>query len=149
MRKQTKDMYDRNINILDKYEDFDFNKWQPENITFERKNQTNSIVKVTGLELKVMPHHVFSFVKDDVKQIGAIWFVAKLKGFRNDEVGMFTDALFSYLKRYHAKDYKPSSEYCLAVDVSNGIAITQRQLEAGEINRMLESTVAELKRIIQ
>lgn len=147
--KRTKTMYKRNIDILYNYEDFDLKKWKPsKKINFLKKHKDDSILNIKGLQIQATPNHVFTFQKNDVEEIGAIWFIAKLNGFRKDELGMFADILHRYLKTHFSKEYNLNSKYCIAVDVFNNFEINYSQLEKGEIPLILNSTLDEIKKLM-
>ncbi len=142
-------MYKRNIGILYNYEDFDLKKWKPsKKIKFLKKHKNDSILTIKALQVQVIPHHVFTFQKNDVEEIGAIWFVAKLNGFKKEELGMFTDILYRYLKNHFSKDYILNSKYCIAVDVFNNFEVSYLQLEKGEVQLTLNSTLDEIKKLM-
>ena len=103
---------------------------------------------IKGLEVQAVPHHVFAFQKDDVEEIGAILFIAKLNGFKKDELGMFSDVLYRYLKTHYSKEYQLNPNYCIAVDVCNNLEVNYSQLEKGEIPMILNSTLDEIKKLM-
>ena len=147
--KRTKTMYKRNIDILYNYEDLDLKKWKPsKKIKFLKKHKDDSILNIQGLQVQATPHHVFTFQKNDVEEIGAIWFIAKLDGFRKDELGMFADILYRYLKTHFSKGYNINPKYCIAVDLFNNFEANYSQLENGEIPPILNSTLDEIKKLM-
>jgi hypothetical protein len=147
--KKTKTMYKRNIDILYNYEDFDLKKWKPsKKIKLLKKHKDDSILTIKGLQVQVIPHHVFTFQKNDVEEIGAIWFIAKLDGYRKDELGMFADILYRYLRTHFSKDYILNSKYCIAVDVFNNFEVSYSQLEKREMPLTLNSTLDEIKKLL-
>jgi len=147
--QRTKTMYGRNIDILIKYEVFDFKIWKPnEQITYIKKHKSDFILTIKGLPIEAVPHHVFSFQDEDIKEIGAIWFIAKLEGYSKIELGMFTDILFRYLKNVFSKDYSLNPRYCIAVDVVNNFAVNYYQIEKGEVPSILDKTIDEIKKIM-
>jgi len=147
--KITQTMYKRNVDILNTYKDFDLKKWKPsKKINLVKKNKDDSILTIKGLQVQVTPHHVFTFQKDDVTEIGAIWFIAKLDGFKKDELGMFADILYRYLKTHFSKEYNVNSKYCIAVDVFKNFEINYSQLENGKILSILDPTLDEIKKLM-
>lgn len=148
--KKTKTMYKRNIDVLYNYENFDLKKWMPsETITFLKKDKSDFILSRNELQLEAIPKYVFMFQRNGVKEIGAIWFIAKLNGFKNEELGMFADILYQYLHTHFSKDYNLNPKYCIAVDVFNKIDINYSQLEKGEIPFLLNSTLDEIKNLLK
>ena len=147
--KRIKTMYERNISILYGFENFDFTLWKPkEEMTFLKKHKSDFVQGIRGLQLKATPQHVFSYESDGVDLVGSIWFIAKLGGYRKDELGMFTDILFRYLKNTFSKEYDPAPTYCIAVDTVNNIAVNYRELQEGKVPLLLDKTLDEIKKLI-
>jgi len=146
--RKTKMMYKRNIDILYNCEKFDFDKWRPsKKINIIRKFKDYSILTIKGLQIQVNPNHIFTFEKNDVEEIGAIWFIAKLNGFRKEELGMFADVLYEYLNIHYSEKYTVNPKYCITVDTFNSFDINYLQLEKGEIPRILNSTIDEINEL--
>lgn len=111
--KRTKDRWQRNIHILQDFENFDFSQLKPPaELTYLKKPKDKSIIPISGLPLYAKPHHVFNFEEDDTKKIGAVWFVAKSGGFRQEELAMIVDLLHRYLSSYQSNKYEVASDYC-------------------------------------
>ncbi|WP_185114047.1 hypothetical protein, partial [Elizabethkingia anophelis] len=117
LTKQTKDMYQRNLNILHNYEDFDFSKWLPKNYTIISKTNKKSIIYLETIPVQITPSQIYSFEKDGKEYVGAIWFVAKLDGYNITELGVFAEALFIYLSNNFDQNSTINPENCLVVDV--------------------------------
>lgn len=147
--ERTKTMYRRNIDILCNFKGSGLKKWRPsKKMKFLKKDKESSVLIIKGLQVQATPHHVFTFEKDGTQHIGAIWFVAKLKGYRKEELGMFTDILHHYLDIRFSKDYGISSKYCIAVDVVNNIEVDYSELENEKIPSILSSTLDEIKELM-
>jgi len=147
--KKTKTMYRRNINILSNYKNVDFKKMQPsEDFEIIRKSIYKPILTIKGLPVQSLPSYVFTFQTNNVKEIGAIWFVAKLNGYKKEELGMFCDMLYRYLKTHFSNRFTLSSKYCMAVDIFKGADITYSQLEKGQVPFILDSTLEEIKKLM-
>jgi len=144
--KITKDMYQRNANILRGFEKYDFKRLQPAKAT-DVKNKKTGLLSFKGFDIKVRPQRVFTFGKEGELEIGAIWFVAKLGGYKTEDLGMFTDILFSYLKAGYSK-YSINSKYCIAVDVNKVSQVTYSQIEAGKVPAVLVPTLNDLKKFL-
>lgn len=146
---KTKNMYRRNIKILDNYENFDFAVLSPaSDSAFLRKKKDNYILIINGIPIQVKPHHVFSFNSGSVQEVGAIWFIAKLNGFKYEELGMFTDILYKYLIKHFSEQYVVNYKYCIAVDVFNSEEVNYLQLENGEVPKLLDSTLNAIKALM-
>jgi hypothetical protein len=146
---RTKTMYRRNIDVLSKYEGFDFRKWRPAgDINFLKKHKADSVLTIKGFTVLATPHHVFTFKLKEREEVGAIWFIAKLDGFKKSELGMFCDLLYRYLKTHFSKKYVLNSKYCIAVDVFKNREVKYSQLARGEIQVVFDSTLDELKKLL-
>ncbi|MCJ8165962.1 hypothetical protein MKJ04_14025 [Pontibacter sp. E15-1] len=144
--RTTKLMYERNINILQNYEDFDFDEWKPsKDLRFLPKPKTRSILNINGLPIQVLPTHVFAFDDDKGPRLGGIWFVAKLDGLTREELGMYADALHRYLCEHYSEEYTIDPNYCLTVDVLNLKEAKYSQILKGEIPALLASTIDSIK----
>jgi len=147
--KGVKMMYERNISILYGFENFDFTLWKPkEEIKFLTKHKSDSVQNIKGLQLKATPQHVFSYESEGVNLVGSIWFIAKLGGYGKDELGMFTDILFRYLKNTYSKKYDLVPAYCIAVDTVSKVAVNYRELQEGKVPLLLDKTLDEIRKLI-
>lgn len=145
--ENSKSRFKKNIELLYQCEDFDFKKWTPsKKILFLKKQKSNSILTIKGLKIQVIPHHVFTFKKDDIVEIGSIWFIAQKKGFSKPELGVFVESLYRYLKTNYSKDYAINSKYCIAVDVVNGFDVNYSQLEKKDIPSILIRTIDDINK---
>lgn len=145
-RKQTKDMYQRNLDILYNYEDFDFSTWYP-NKTFKIIDKANkkSIIEINRVPVQVLPNQIFSFTKNKIEYIGAVWFVAKLDGYSKAEFGIFAETLFNYLRNNFSKKYEVSAEYCLVVDLLNIDEVNYQMVLDDKIPSILKETLKSIR----
>lgn len=147
--KKTKVMYQRNLDILDNFEDYEFDSLRPvHEISFLKKPNILSIIDILKLPVKIKPHHVYTFEQDGVKYIGGLWITCKLGGYTNQELASFTEGLYKYLNKHYSQEYKISSEYCIALDASNGTKVSYIEIEQGAYVPILESTIELIKEII-
>ena len=119
-----------------------------EKIKFIRKYREHSVVNLEGLQIQVFPTHIFTFKNGDSEEVGAIWFIAKLNGYRKEELGMFTDILYRYLNAFFSENYSVSSKYCIVVDVFRGIDLNYMQFEESGNPQILDSTIEEIKKLM-
>lgn len=141
--------YQRNISILENFEDYDFCKLKPSaTITPLKKSKDISILTLKNLQLSINPHHVYTY-KDNqgVQNIGAIWFAAKLDGLDNQELSLITDLLYRYLKTNFSDNYKIVPEYCIAIDVITVKKLAYSQILTGEIESPLLAILEEIKKM--
>lgn len=148
LTKQTKDMYQRNLNILYNYEDFDFASWYPGDITILSKTNKKSIIYLDTVPVQITPSHIYTFEKDAKKYVGAVWFVAKLEGYTEEELGMFAEALFIYLSNNFEQDYIISPENCLVVHVVDKKEVNYKMILDEEIPSLFDSTLKAIKKLI-
>ncbi|MNY28578.1 hypothetical protein D3C86_1625620 [compost metagenome] len=140
-------MYRRNIEILNGYENWNFNKFKPKRCKILKQHKEATIVNINGLPIKVTPHHVFVFEKNNKTYVGGIWFVAKKEGFSKMELGMFSDALYRSLMINYSEEYSLSTEYCFAIDVVNKFDVNYMQMQNNEVSFFLDKIILELKAI--
>ena len=148
--KRIKEQFQRNIDILSNFEDFDFEHIKPKaDLTFHKQPKIKSIIDINGFPVEVKPSHVFSFSDNKSDEIGAVWFVAKLDGYKKRELGMFADILYRYLNEHFSNDYFVNPFYCIAVDVFKGQEVRYTKIQKGKIPILLDSTLEEIKNIAE
>lgn len=145
MIKQTKDMYERNLSILHNYEDADFSNWLPANAKILSKHSKKAIIDISGLPVQITPSQVYSFEEGDDKYVGAIWFLAKLEGFRKEELGIFAEALHIYLTANFEENHCISAKNCLIIDVLNTEDVNYQMIVDEEIPSLLLATLESIK----
>jgi hypothetical protein len=144
--KGTKTQFQRNIDILIGFEDFELKDIRPNaELVFLKKPKDKSIINIKGLPIQARPHHVFSFSENGSDEIGAVWFVSKLDGYKKSELGMFTEILYMYLEKHYSKEYFVNPEFCMTIDVVKGLQVNYKDLTSGKIPTLLDSTIDELK----
>jgi len=142
-------MYQRNIDILYQYEGFDLKNWLPsKKIHFVKKHLADSVLTVKDLQIQALPHHVFTFEKNGIEEVGAIWFIAKLGGYRKGELGLFAEILHRYLKMNYSKNYTLILKHCMAVDVTSRSVVNYSQLQNFEIPTLFIPTINEIKQLM-
>lgn len=147
--KITKTMFQRNIDILLGFKDFDFESLKPiEELKFYKKLESISIIDINGLPIQARPHHVFSYSKNEHEEICAVCFVTKLDGYKYGELGMFADILFRYLNKHYSKEYVVNPFYCVAVDVSNGRLVRYTDIQKGDVPILIDETIDEIKNLL-
>ncbi len=147
--QRTKNMYQRNMDILSRFEEFDLDDIKPSSaLTFQKKTDSNSIIKINDLPIHANPNHVFSFSNGGFNEIGAVWFVAKIDGYGKNELGMFADIIHRYLTMYYSNNFKVNPSYCLIVDISSGLSVNYLQIINGEVPILIDKTVNEIKKLL-
>jgi hypothetical protein len=147
--ERTKTMYQRNIDILKNYTDFNLKKWLPfKKLTFLKKSKSSTILKIKGFPIQVNPSLVFAFQKNGEDEIGSIWFIPKIKGLSQEELGLYSEVMYRYLKNNYSKKNDISSRYCIAFDVVNKLEVNYSQLENMELPFILNSTLDDLRKLL-
>ncbi|RNA63437.1 hypothetical protein D1631_16680 [Chryseobacterium nematophagum] len=147
--KRTKMMYQRNVDILYNFEDYDFNSLRPvHEISFLKKPEMLSIIDILKLPVKINPHYVYTFEQKGIKYIGGLWITSKLGGYTYQELASFTEGLYKYLSKNYSQEFTISSEYCIALDVSSSNKVSHSEIEQGTYVPILESTIELIKEII-
>ncbi len=142
-------MYQRNIDALSNFEEYEFSDIKPGNIMFHSRPRSSKIIIVNKLAVKVLPSYVFEFNNRGKKEIGAIWFVADVKRFRNDELGIFLELLYRYLVATFGKSHTINKNYCRVVEVGSGREVKYSDINSAEISATIEKTVEEIKTTIK
>jgi len=146
--KRIKDQFQRNIDILSNFQDFDFQHLKPNSdLTFLKQPKIKSIIDIKGFPVESKPSLIFSFSENNSEEVGGIWFVAKLNGFKKTELGMFVDILYRYLEKRYSKDFYVNPNYCIAVDLFNGQDVNYSEIQNGDIPILIDSTIDEIKKL--
>ena len=142
-------MYQRNIDILEKYKDFDFSIWRPTSeLRFLFKPKFKSIIEMNGLPIQINPSHVYTYGQKQNESIGAIWFITWLEGFKSSDLGIYAEALYRYLKHHYSKEHIMNPSACIIVDAPNANAISYKDVVDGKITSVLDKTLLSLDKIV-
>lgn len=145
--ERTKSMYQRNIDILINYEEFDFTDWRPSmQLTFHPKPKSKSIIYFNGMPIQIRPGLVFSYDNHGKKKIGGIWFIIWQEGLKRSDLGVFAESLYRYLKFHYIDEYEINFKACLAVDAANMEIVSFNQILEGEVPSLLDNTIEKIIR---
>jgi hypothetical protein len=145
--KGTQIRWQQSINMISNLEDYDFKSIKPSGkIKFLKKPSDKQILKINDVLIDASPDIVFSFTNNDFEEVGAVWFVAKKDGFTKNELAIFSDVTYRFLNIAFSEKYKINPNYCIAVDLANAQDVNYSQLENGELNFLLESTIENVKK---
>jgi hypothetical protein len=146
--KRIKDQFQRNIDILSNFKDYDFKHLKPNvDLIFLKQPKIKSLLDIKGLSIEAKPCHIYTFSENSSEEIGGIWFVAKLEGFKKSELGMFADLLYRYLDKHYSKDFYINSNYCIAVDLYNGQEVNYSDIKNGSIPILIDTTIEGINKI--
>ncbi|OJV56480.1 MAG: hypothetical protein BGO31_15465 [Bacteroidetes bacterium 43-16] len=147
--KKDKDMYQRNLDILRSFKEFDILNLRPPNINkFETIHKSIKIITIQGLPIYLNPDLVFNFEQEENKFIGALLLVPKLHGFTKADLGIFCEVLYSFLTKHYSNDFKISKEYCIAIDTFNASKISYLDITIEKKPSLLNATLLEIKNLI-
>lgn len=142
---RVKQRFQKNIDLLSRFEDFDFNYIKPKiDLKYYKKPDEKSILRINGLPIQVSPNHVFSYVNNDIIEIGAVWFIAQKNGFAKNELAIFCDMIYRYLSVHYPNNFIINPNYCVAVDVFKTQYVNYNHILNNNISSSLENTVEEL-----
>lgn len=146
--KRIKDQFQRNIDIISNFKEYDFVQLKPSvEINFLKQTKYQTILNIKGLPVEAKPCHIFSFSQNNSEEIGGVWFIAQLDGFKKSELGMFTDILYRYLNNHYSKDFYVNPDYCIAIDLFRVQEVRYTEIENGSIPILIDSTLDDLKRL--
>ncbi|WPQ61247.1 hypothetical protein SIO70_23080 [Chitinophaga sancti] len=144
----TKDMYQRNISILERYKNLDPAKIRVNGkLSFLKKSSGNPLLTIKGLQIETKPSLIYTFGSKG-ENIGAIWFTAKVEGYKIEEISIFCDVLYRFLKHNYSKKYQIASRYCIAVDMISGNMIDFSDIESGSLAKILPNTLDEISKLM-
>lgn len=144
--KQTKSMYQRNIDILTAFKDFDFSDLKPaSNLNFEKVARASTIMTVKGFPLYINPDVVFSFNINGKNEIGALWLIQQQKGFSKSELGMFCEILYRFLVNKYAANFQVSEKFCVVIDTCGAQRITYSEILGKDTNFLIDKILEEIQ----
>lgn len=146
MDKGTRLKYDRNIQILHNYEDFDFRSITPsENIEIRSKIGKKGVIELNKLNIKVETHNIYTFEDDNHSNMGSVFFAAKIKGYKSIELGIFAEAIYNYLQVNHSGKYNIQPKYIKVIDVMTQEIVDYQMVLDGKLPALLISSIDEMR----
>ncbi|KUJ50915.1 hypothetical protein [Chryseobacterium sp. JAH] len=146
--KGTKVKYDRNLQILYNYEDFDFRSVTPaEEIEILSKARKSGVIEIAALSLKVETHHIYTFSIDEKEYLGALLFAAQKEGYQPSELGIFAEAIFNFLDANYGSKYIIHPSFVKVVGVmTHGIVDYQMVLD-GDLPSIILPIIENIKNL--
>lgn len=146
--EKDKVMYQRNLDILNNFKEFDLHHLRPLDIeNFQSVHKEQKIILINSLPIYINPSLVFCFDRNGMKEIGAVALIPKLDGYKKSELGMFCEMLYNFLQKHYSKDFKIAEDFCIAIDTFNAQKIIYVELITGQVPRLIDSTIDEIKLI--
>jgi hypothetical protein len=139
-------MYQRNLDILNNFKEFDLHHLRPLDITnFETVHKEQKIILINNLPIYINPSLVFCFERNGKKEIGAIALISQLGGYQKSQLGMFCEMLYKFLHKHYSNEYQIAEDFCIAIDTYNAQKVIYVELLTGKIQRLVDITVDEIK----
>jgi len=146
--KRIKSMYQRNIDILTSFKEFDFNELKPSNgLKYEKVPKIYKILTIDSFPLFVNPSLLFTYDKNGKQELGALWLIPKLNGFEKSELGMFCEILYRLLVKSYSDNYQISEDNCIAIDTFNAQKVIYTDLLKGNVPFLIDKTLNEIKEL--
>ncbi|QHL87940.1 hypothetical protein GU926_11055 [Nibribacter ruber] len=143
-----KTMYQRNIDILSSFKEFEFAELKPsDDLKFEKVPKANKVLEVNGFPLFVNPSFLFSYERNGKQELGALWLIPMLNGFKKYELGMFCEVLYRLLIENYAHKYQISPDFCIAVDTYSAQKIVYSELLTGSVPLLIDKTLKEIREL--
>lgn len=144
----TKKRFQRNIDILLGFQEFDWDAIKPKaDLEFLKQTKANTILAIGGLAIEAKPSHVFSFSDGKSEETGAVWFVTKLDGYDRNELGMFAEVIFRYLDKHYSGNYFVNKNYCIAIDGFTGRVVRYSEVENRGVASLLDATIGQMGKL--
>ncbi|GAA4334400.1 hypothetical protein [Flaviaesturariibacter amylovorans] len=145
----TRSMYNQNISILESFKGIAKELPRPAlNLTFLKKASSKSLLSLSGFQLESKPCHVFTFGKKGEEAIGAVCFVAKMRGYTQAEIVLICELTHRFLTHNYSSRYPIDPKYCFVVDTINKTSVHYGMIGASGCRRELQQTLRELKRFL-
>ena len=146
--KHVRERWLRNIEILNNMKDFDFDAIKPNNsLSFQSIPRRFQIIIIDKFPVYVSPEVVFSFERNGKSELGALWLVTLLNGYKKEELGMFCEMLYKFLNVNYSEKFQLSPDHCVVIDTYSGRKVTYSELLNGDVPFLIERTLDEIKRL--
>ena len=139
-------MYQRNLDILNNFKEFDLHHLRPLDIAnFETVHKEQKIILINNLPIYINPSFVFCFERNGKKEIGAVALIPQLGGYQKSQLGMFCEMLYKFLHKHYSNEYQIAEDFCIAIDTYNAQKVIYVELLTGKIPRLVDITIDEIK----
>ena len=147
-RQRYKIMYQRNIDILNNFKEFDILNLRPNNIqNFDSIHKDQKIIPINNFPIYLNPNLIFTFERNGKIEIGGIILISQLDGYKKSQLGMFCEMLSMFLMSNFSENYQIAEDYCIAIDTFLSQTITYSDLSNGKIPSLIFSTIEDIKKL--
>lgn len=148
--RKTKNQFQRNIDIINVFKDYNVSNLKPSvDIVFLKQPRANSVLNIGGFPIQAKPCLIYTFTENYNNEIGGIWFIAKLNGFKKRELGMFADLIYRYLNKHYSNKFLVNPDYCIAIDLFNGQQVNFSEITDTKITSLIDKTINEIKGLLR
>lgn len=145
-KKITKNQFQKNIDVLENFKEYELISLKPNaDLIFLKQSKLKSLLDVNSFPIEVKPCYIYKFSINNSDEVGGVWFVAKLDGFKKSELAMFTDIMYRYLLKNYSNMFYVNPDYCIAVDIFRGQEVRYSEIKKGEIPILIENTIEKIK----
>ncbi|MEO8965592.1 MAG: hypothetical protein ABI370_13080, partial [Gammaproteobacteria bacterium] len=102
---------------------------------------------IDNFPLYINPSVLFCHERRGKNELGAIWLVAQVNGYKKSELGMFCEMLFEFLTKNYSDNYQISEDLCIAIDTFNAQKITYQELKNNDVPFLIKKTLREIKNL--
>ncbi|MCY1243706.1 hypothetical protein D3C86_1664540 [compost metagenome] len=139
-------MYQRNIDILTAFKDFDFSDLKPvANLKYEKIARDSTVMTVKGFPLYVNPDALFSYNINGKDEIGALWLIQQQNSFSKSELGMFCEILYRFLVNNYGANFQISEKFCVVIDTCGAQRITYSEMLSEGSIFLIDKTLEEIQ----
>lgn len=146
-KEKVRNMYKKNLNILQKYEDFDFSVWNP-SATFKFISKTDEPLIIKDIPFRVMPQHIFRYGTKEYKVVGGVFFVVSVAGYEPEDLGIFSESIFKYLSKQYPDGYYVDPSNCFTINIANMEVVRYQDILDGKIKSQFDNTINSLKKYL-
>ena len=141
--------WQKNIDMLNRFENYDFSILQPK-VPFEvlKGLDGKAPLIIHGVPVTLIPDYIVAFEEKGVKKIGSAMFVGRTKQFQSPDLAIFNDALYRYVVTNVSSEYEVSKELCQVVDVMDLSLVKYTDVESGKTPSHLDNTLIDIKKLI-
>lgn len=145
--ERIQNQFQRNLDIVSNFKEYDFEHLKPNvEIKLFKQSIHGNLLNIKDLPIEAKPCFIYSFPGNNGEEIGGVWFIAKLDGYKKSELGMFADILYRYLRENYSNSYFVNPAYCIAVDIFKGQDLNYKEIQDGSVPALFDSTLEDFKR---
>ena len=140
-------MYNRNIEIISNFKEFDILSIRPNEIeSFENVPKSHKIFQIENLPIYLNPQLIFKFKDNETIKIGALLIASKIGGYTKSEQKIIVETLYRFIQKNFEDKYEIDKNYCIVIDSYNASKVAYSELDTTK-NSVLVNTLREIKNL--